>query len=100
MSGVLDSDIRVECQSHGVALKPTLVCCHLKDGTGLGFNTPDEPLPDDVPYEQAWCDACDQVLMWEGGWNDASEAFASPVMVCDRCFEEIKRRNEKPRDQD
>jgi hypothetical protein len=45
--------------------------------------------------ENAWCDKCDEVLQREGEWNDKSESFAGIMAVCEGCFEEIKKRNER-----
>ena len=42
----------------------------------------------------AWCDACDEVLVEAGEWNEKSEAFAKIKLVCDRCFFEMKKLNQ------
>lgn len=42
----------------------------------------------------AWCSACDEVLLKEGGeWNDKSEAFAGVSILCEGCFETIRAKN-------
>ncbi|WP_305008998.1 hypothetical protein [Hymenobacter aranciens] len=41
----------------------------------------------------AWCDACDEVLLRIGEWNDESEAFAKIKLVCDACYFDMKELN-------
>ncbi len=84
-----DADQTVECGEHGTG-RATYVCQHLVSGAGLGFNCalePEDPCPD------AWCDACEDALEAEGGWNDRSEAIAQIRLLCDRCYERARQRN-------
>ena len=42
----------------------------------------------------AWCRACDQVRIREGGdWNEVSEAFAKITLICHHCYEAARARN-------
>lgn len=83
----------MECRCHGER-RPAFICKHLQYGEGLGFNQPNEALEEDWPFQNAWCDECENVLLAEGEWNDRSEGFAGILAICDGCFEEIKARNE------
>ena len=87
-----DPEKRLECRDHGEAYA-TFVCQHIAVGTGQGFNygNLEDPRPD------AWCDACDLVLMACGGeWNDSSEALAGVTMICSECYDRARLRNERP----
>jgi len=89
----LNPDSRMQCRDHGIQ-RPTIICSHLQYGECLGFNVPDRlPAGPMAWLPMAWCDACDSVLREEGGWNDRSESFASPKMMCAACFEIIRQRN-------
>lgn len=48
------------------------------------------PADPDLPFKNAWCDECDNLLMSVGEWNDETEAFANIMMICENCYE--KRR--------
>jgi hypothetical protein len=61
----------------------------------LGFNQPDVLLDPEWQFENAWCDKCDEVLQREGEWNDKYESFAGIMAICESCFEEIKKRNQR-----
>jgi len=43
--------------------------------------------------QAAWCCARDEVLMREGAWNDISEAFARPKLICEFCFAAAKQKH-------
>ena len=83
----------MQCPCHGLR-GPTFICQHLQHGKGVGFNQPDEPPNSEFPFKNAWCNKCDQLLQKEGKWNDRSEKFAGILVICEGCFEEIKKRNE------
>ncbi len=88
----LNKDSRMECPIHGIR-KPTFICQHLQYGNGLGFIVSAE-LDLDLPFQHAWCQKCDDVLEQTGTWNDLSEKFASPIVICEGCFETIRERNQ------
>ena len=47
---------------------------------------------ENTPERQAWCSACDDVLMEHGGeWNDQSEGFAHVTFICSGCFDSLLR---------
>jgi hypothetical protein len=82
---------KVECAEHGLR-HATFVCQHLARGSGLGFfcdTTSDDPRPD------AWCGACDAVLMADGDWNEENEKVAGITLLCAVCYDEAKRRNQE-----
>jgi hypothetical protein len=87
-----DGERSVQCSGHG-QVTAAFVCTHLfdqlvhKSSVAVGFFEPD--VQDEEP--NGWCRECDAVMRREGGWNDASEAFAgssssaplvSPNCVC------------------
>ena len=86
---------RVECGKHGTRY-PAYVCQHLNLQTRVGFYEPFASDPG-VTYSDdelnAWCDACDEVLLRVGEWNDESEAFAKIKLVCDVCYFDMKELN-------
>ena len=94
MENNLTKDCMMECQRHGLR-RPTFICKHLQYGKGLGFNRPDESLDPEWPFENAWCEKCDKFLKIEGEWNGKSESFAGIMAICEGCFAEIKKRNER-----
>lgn len=84
----------VECETHGES-GPAYVCSHLLDGLrardirSIGFHEAEpEPNDDDCC---GWCQACEDVRLAEGGWNDRSEGFARIKLVCRGCFEDIRQ---------
>lgn len=80
------------CARHGVQ-RPSFVCRHLQHGEGLRFHQADALVDAELSFKNAWCEACNQVLLEEGGWNDTSEGFAGIMLICEGCFGEISRRN-------
>jgi hypothetical protein len=94
MENNLTKDSMMECPHHGLR-RPTFICRHLQYGKGLGFNQPDVLLDPEWSFENAWCDKCDEVLQREGEWNDKYESFAGIMAICESCFEEIKKRNQR-----
>ena len=87
-----ETDKVVDCRHHGLQ-GPAYVCQHLDLEIPRGFVEGFDP--DDVESElhQAWCRECDVVLMAEGDWNDVSEGFAKPRLICRACYLQIKRLN-------
>jgi hypothetical protein len=87
-----DDDSGVLCHTHG-AQSATLICRHLLSNgmtEALGFFEANaESTQDTNDLRNAWCKDCDRILSEEGEWNDRSEAFARPEIVCEECFEEI-----------
>jgi len=81
----------VQCPDHG-QVGPAFVCRHLFEQvlhngfTPIGFFEPD------VQAEEpnGWCRECEIVRAREGGWNDASEAFAGVKFICSGCFARIR----------
>lgn len=89
-----DQDTLIECSVHGKQ-PATFVCQHLvhslRTGDKVGFNFAHDP---DNPRPDAWCDACERVVMEAGGeWDDQSEEFAGVSLVCAGCYDRIKQIN-------
>lgn len=90
-----DKQQMVECHCHGTRY-PAYVCQHLNLHTPVGFY---EPFASDprVAYANdelnAWCNACDEILVKTGEWNEESEAFAKIRLVCDVCYFAMKKVN-------
>jgi hypothetical protein len=93
MSDSLNKSSLMECARHGTH-RPAFICQHLQFGEGVGFNPSDEPFDAEWPFQSAWCDECDKVLLREGEWNDVSEGFAKIMLICEGCLEEIRNRNQ------
>ncbi len=89
-----DSRALVECSVHG-SERPAFVCRHLDLTSRVGFVEGFDPQNPETDLYQAWCHACDAVLEEEGEWNDRSEAFAQPRMVCRGCYREMKALNRR-----
>ena len=94
MENNLTKDSMMECPHHGLH-RPTFICRHLQYGKGLGFNQPDESVDPEWPFENIWCDKCDEVLNKEGESKDKSESFTSILAIYEGCCEEEKKRNER-----
>lgn len=94
MESPLNKDSVIECPRHGDQ-RPAFICKHLQYAERIGFNTPDNPPGEDWPFNNAWCDECNRVLLEEGEWNDRSEGFAEIMAICEGCFLEIQERNDK-----
>lgn len=91
------SSIRVvECETHGPQ-SAAFVCRHLNLTVPVGFVEGFDPDDPDTPSYHAWCSACDEVLMAEGEWNDRSEEFAAPRLVCRACYEQMRDFNRPTR---
>jgi hypothetical protein len=87
-------DNYIQCDRHGGG-KIAFVCCHLINNTGVGFN---EAFDSDGTAEpgdgyQAWCAACEEVRLANGGWNETAIAFTDVKLVCNECYFEIKQKN-------
>jgi hypothetical protein len=86
----------VECAEHG-SQEETFVCKHLvlslKTLRPVGFYLSSEPRGD------AWCHACEEVRIANGGpngdWNDRSEEFAGIQILCGACYDKVKALNTK-----
>lgn len=84
----------IDCQQHGPQ-QATYVCCHLAESIhtrqAMGFYYSSEP------YGDAWCSACEQIRIREGGssgdWNERSEEFANITLLCSACYDEIRKIN-------
>jgi hypothetical protein len=86
----------VECSNHGPG-KPAFVCSHLTNSSQVGFHLglpSEEDIQDGDNSLCGWCDECEKVRLREGGWNEVAEDFAGVKCVCEKCFFEIKARNE------
>ena len=92
MKNTLNKYSKMECENHG-SNPPAFICRHLQHGIGIGFHEPEEEFDSEWPFRNGWCSECEAFAIKQGGWNDASEAFAQVLPVCDGCYEEIKQRN-------
>jgi hypothetical protein len=80
----------VRCGTHGMS-QPSFVCRHVATGEGLGFHTSQNP---DSVRPDAWCDACDEVFLAEGGeWTERAEEKAHITLLCAGCYDEAKARS-------
>jgi hypothetical protein len=79
------------CSGHGASFR-TYVCTHLFHGTDQGFHAADDP---GNPRPDAWCDRCDAVLLREGDWTEAAEAFADVTLACGTCYDIIEENNRR-----
>ncbi len=79
------------CRTHGASF-PTYLCTHLFSETGQGFNVADDP---GNPRPDAWCDRCEAVLLREGGWTEAAEAFADVGLACGTCYDRMEANNRR-----
>jgi hypothetical protein len=82
----------VHCDVHGEQL-PAFVCQHLDLQTAIGFIEGYDPADPGEPLYEAWCGACDRVLVARGDWDDVAEAFARPRLVCRACYLRMKSLN-------
>jgi hypothetical protein len=86
----------VECYRHGRS-QPAFVCRHLVAQSReqvpkpIGFFQakfdPDNRRWDDL---NAWCRACDDMLIAEGEWSERSTELAGITLVCAGCFSDMR----------
>jgi hypothetical protein len=81
---------RVVCGQHGET-PAAFTCRHVAFGVACGYHVS----PDDahLPWPDAWCDACAEVLARVGAWNAESERFADIKALCTHCYEAARARN-------
>lgn len=80
----------ISCERHGPS--PSAVVCRHQVASRdrpVGFieNNTD---PADL---QAWCGACEERFLDEGGLTDAFQAFNDRALVCAGCYHELKQRH-------
>lgn len=68
--------------------EPIIVCHHLLENPYLNLN-----FPDDIAYDEAWCDLCEELLQKEHGWTDKSLKFANLKACCKFCFTKVRERS-------
>lgn len=88
-----DQPTTIDCEIHGTS-PGAVVCRHLLRPTDaiLGFieNSSD---PDDL---QAWCDACEDMFLREGGLTESFRRFTDFAIVCVACYARIKQLHTPP----
>ena len=87
----------LDCSTHGKQ-RPAFVCQHLAAASesqrGLGFFQPAVIDLSQWDAYNAWCSACDEILSQQHGeWNDISEAFAKPKLICLGCLRVLYSRH-------
>jgi hypothetical protein len=87
-----DSEIRVQCGSHGES-SGAFVCTHLVKGTQRGFNCAAHDDDPDAMCPDAWCDDCAEALETAGGWTKEVEDSAAIGCVCTTCYSVIREKN-------
>jgi hypothetical protein len=85
-----ESDL-VVCRGHGWS-EPCYVCEHVAHGDGLGFHEADDP---STLRPNAWCDACDAVVMAAGGSWERAEREPKIVLACGGCYDRYRERNRR-----
>lgn len=95
----MNNSEKIDCHLHGLT-DYALVCQHLAnqeqgDQPVEYFAAEDVDAKDESEVENVWCKSCDDTLIEQGEWNDISEAFAAPKVVCIACLQTIKNRNLK-----
>ena len=61
-----------------------------REAVALANQPAGEPDPE-YPFDQAWCDECNEVFLKKGGeWNDVSEGFADVMVICAGCFSDLR----------
>lgn len=91
MGNPLTKESLMECPRHGLQ-RPAFVCTHLQGSENIGFFESNSVDPE-LPFREAWCGKCDEVLLEQGEWNDVSESHAQIVVICEGCFFEVQKRN-------
>lgn len=87
-----DSKSHVKCGTHGDRVAAVVCRHHLESkDQSVGFveNSAD---PDDL---QAWCDACEQVFLAEGGLTETFRRFNDFRVVCDFCYAAMRDRHSR-----
>ena len=87
---------KAKCGTHG-EVELAMVCCHLFKQLDDANPIPikyfeSEPEPDEIDQTDkrcVWCVDCDLVLEREGEWNDESEGFSDPHLICEFCLQKV-----------
>ena len=79
----------INCDRHGDSVS-CLICCHLREGTGLGYWAINA---DPQGPAQAWCEECDMILAEDRGWTDRGDLFADWKLYCTGCYAEALARH-------
>ncbi|MCA9679045.1 MAG: hypothetical protein KC464_28700 [Myxococcales bacterium] len=82
----------IVCGRHGTTPR-TYMCQHLACGVACGYHASDEAPAD--PWPDAWCDLCDATMDAAGGWTDEVSAVARIEVLCARCYERARDRNQR-----
>jgi hypothetical protein len=87
----------MECLTHGKQ-RPAFVCEHLHAAStsspALGFFQPTVVDLSRWDAYNGWCSACEEALRQSGGeWNERSEQFSRPTLICLGCFRELHQRH-------
>lgn len=80
----------VVCGRHGTT-PVTFACRHVGAGVACGFHVDDEDPTNRWP--DAWCDACEERRLADGGWTDEFTMEVIKVL-CTHCWEHARDRNQ------
>jgi hypothetical protein len=83
--------LTIDCQVHGQQER-TYVCRHIADslttGATVGFHWPEESR---AARPDAWCSACEQVRVAEGGeWTATAMDFVDMKVLCGGCYDRAR----------
>jgi len=81
-----------DCRSSGYG-SPTRICEHLSAGQHLGWFVRRDPDDADASWPDAWCGACNEMVVAAGKEADRAVAAIRFSSVCDGCYERHRDRN-------
>jgi len=85
---------QLDCATHGAGFQ-TFVCEHLIANPAQEWFSAEATKENKWP--DAWCAACDVFFQQEGEWNKISESNIKFQLLCHRCYEMFRSRQESTR---
>lgn len=83
----------LQCGEHGTSER-CFVCEHLRfDAPPQGFFTADDP---EKYRPDAWCRACEALLMEAGGWETIGDRHPKIKLVCGGCYDRLRVQHGRP----
>lgn len=74
------------CGTHGKS-RATFVCEHLLSQPGQKWFS--EKPNETNRWPDAWCAACDEAFLQEGGWSDKNASKQKIKVICHYCYEDL-----------
>ena len=79
---------KILCGTHG-RREPRYICAHLfengRNGPAMEYYEPRREANEPIKF--IWCEACEDVVVREGGFTEAALDYVNARTLCDFCFQ-------------